>query len=50
MRRLALIPLLVLLAILVLIWIAYAPGLRGGFLFDDFANLPALGASGPIDN
>jgi len=50
MRRLALIPLLVLLAILVLTWIAYAPGLRGGFLFDDFANLPALGASGPIDN
>src|SRR6185369_4769326 len=26
------------------------PGLRGGFLFDDFANLPALGAFGPIDN
>ena len=29
---------------------AYAPGLRGAFLFDDFANLPALGASGPVDN
>jgi len=26
----------------------YAPGLRGGFLFDDYANLPALGESGPI--
>lgn len=26
------------------------PGLHGGFLFDDFANLPALGATGPIDN
>lgn len=31
-------------------WLAYAPGLCGGFLFDDFANLPALGATGPIDN
>ncbi len=30
--------------------IAYAPGLSGGFLFDDFANLPALGAFGPVDN
>lgn len=28
---------------------AYWPGLHGGFLFDDFANLPALGATGPID-
>jgi hypothetical protein len=27
----------------------YSPGLRGGFLFDDFANLPALGATGSID-
>lgn len=27
---------------------AYSPGLHGGFLFDDFANLPAIGASGPI--
>jgi tetratricopeptide (TPR) repeat protein len=26
----------------------YAPGLRGSFVFDDFANLPALGAQGPI--
>lgn len=30
--------------------IAYWPGLRGGFLFDDFGSLPALGASGPIDS
>jgi hypothetical protein len=30
--------------------VAYWPGLHGGFLFDDFANLPALGAPGPIDN
>ena len=26
------------------------PGLRGDFLFDDYANLPALGAFGPIDS
>ena len=25
------------------------PGLQGDFLFDDYANLPALGAFGPID-
>lgn len=37
-----------LVAILALGWWAYAPGLRGGFLFDDYANLPALGAYGPI--
>ncbi|TCV94950.1 hypothetical protein EC912_103443 [Luteibacter rhizovicinus] len=29
---------------------AYWPGLRGPFLFDDAANLPSLGAQGPIDN
>lgn len=28
--------------------LVYANGLRGGFLFDDFVNLPSLGASGPI--
>ena len=28
---------------------AYALGLHGTFLFDDFANLPALGATGPVD-
>jgi tetratricopeptide (TPR) repeat protein len=26
----------------------YAPGLQGSFVFDDFANLPALGSQGPI--
>jgi len=31
-------------------WIAYHPGLSGGFLFDDFVNLDALGNSGPVDN
>lgn len=38
------------IAILAISWVAYAPGLRGGFLFDDFANLPTLGAMGPVDN
>jgi tetratricopeptide (TPR) repeat protein len=33
-----------------LAWLAYLPGLRGGFLFDDFVNLDALGATGPVDN
>lgn len=28
----------------------YWPGLHGGFLFDDYINLPSLGAQGPIDN
>lgn len=36
--------------ILSLAWLAYRPGLAGSFLFDDFANLPALGSFGPIDN
>jgi hypothetical protein len=30
--------------------LAYQPGLAGGFLFDDYANLPALGATGPTNN
>jgi tetratricopeptide (TPR) repeat protein len=30
--------------------LAYFPGLSGTFLFDDFANLPALGAYGPVDD
>jgi protein O-mannosyl-transferase len=30
--------------------VAYWPGLHGNFLFDDFANLPALGAAGPVDS
>ena len=29
---------------------AYLPGLHGGFLFDDFANLTALAAPGPVEN
>lgn len=39
--------LVLLLAICALI---YLPGLSGGFLFDDYANLPALGRYGPVDN
>lgn len=39
-----------LVMILAAAWLAYAPGLAGGFLFDDFVNLNALGSSGPIDD
>ena len=38
------------LVVTVLAWIVYRPGLASPFIFDDLANLPALGASGPIDN
>lgn len=31
-------------------WLAYSPGLSGGFLFDDLINLHALGARGPVDD
>lgn len=37
-------------ALLLLGWFAYAPGLTGGFLFDDFVNLDKLGATGRVDN
>ena len=37
-------------ALLLLAWFAYRPGLQGGFVFDDFVNLDALGASGRIDD
>jgi tetratricopeptide (TPR) repeat protein len=37
-------------AVLLVAWLAYRPGLTGGFVFDDFANLPALGETGPVDN
>jgi tetratricopeptide (TPR) repeat protein len=45
-------PLVILLLALLLglVWATYAPGLHGGFLFDDFGNLPVLGAPGPVDN
>src|SRR6185437_13625316 len=36
--------------LMALTWIACAPGLHGSFLFDDYSNLPTLGATGPIDH
>lgn len=41
-------PLPILALVLLTAWWAYAPGLHGGFLFDDLGSLPALGASGPV--
>jgi tetratricopeptide (TPR) repeat protein len=39
------------LAILLAVaYLAYWPGLSGGFLFDDFVNLDAIGATGPVDD
>ena len=49
-RRDSLLTWLALASLLAAVWWAYSPGLGGGFLFDDFVNLPALGASGPVDN
>lgn len=40
--------LLILIACLALAWWAYQPGLAGDFLFDDFGNLPVIGATGPV--
>jgi hypothetical protein len=40
--------LLGLFALLGLTWLAYHPGLSGGFLFDDYNNLDALGNNGPV--
>ncbi len=31
-------------------WVVYHPGLSGNFMFDDWANLPSLGAYGPINH
>lgn len=36
--------------LLLLTWEVYRPGLSGSFLFDDFVNLNALGAKGPVHN
>ena len=41
-------PLILLAALALTLW-AYLPGLHGPFLFDDFANLPVIGATGPVD-
>jgi len=40
----------VLIALLAVTWWIYHPGLSGDFLFDDFGNLPAIGATGPVNN
>lgn len=48
-RRLPLFALACTVVLLATAW-CYRPGLSGGFLFDDYANLPTLGAKGPIDN
>ncbi|TNY25276.1 hypothetical protein BV497_14785 [Fulvimonas soli] len=48
MPRRTFIAMLLELAALALTGLAYLPGLHGGFLFDDYANLPALGANGPV--
>jgi len=48
MRYMRLLPSVVAALALVVAWFVYSPGLRGGFLFDDFANLPSLGATGPV--
>jgi len=37
-------------AMLLIGWLVYRPGLSGDFLFDDFGNLPALGATGAINH
>ena len=42
-------PLVVLLLLIGLAWTTYASGLHGSFLFDDYGNLPILGATGPVD-
>src|SRR5690348_18139659 len=47
-RNIRLAPWLLLCCTVLLAALAYDQGLHGGFLFDDFANLPSLGATGPI--
>jgi len=42
--------LLAIAALLFSAWLAYYPGIKGGFLFDDYANLPSLGETGRVDN
>jgi len=39
---------LALTALLAITWSVYHGGLSGDFLFDDFANLPPIGATGPV--
>jgi hypothetical protein len=37
-------------AVLLLAWCVYAPGLGGGFVFDDFGNHDKLGSGGRVDD
>jgi tetratricopeptide (TPR) repeat protein len=48
-QRSTLFPWIALFLVCLLVSIAYGPGLHGSFLFDDFSNLPVLGATGPVD-
>ena len=41
---------ILLAAVLAVAWSVYSPGLTGGFVFDDFGNLPSLGDFGRVDN
>jgi protein O-mannosyl-transferase len=43
-------PIVGLALLLAATWLAYAPGLSGDFLFDDFVNLDKLSAPGPVDD
>lgn len=43
-------PFLALALVLILTFVVYMPGLQGDFLFDDFGNLPALGATGSVNH
>lgn len=46
----ALSPMVALAVVFAIAYLAYRPGLSGGFLFDDFTNLAALGYQGAVDN
>ena len=43
-------PVFLITTLVALAWIIYLPGLSGSFLFDDFVNLPELGAYGPVND
>lgn len=48
--RISLKQLVVILALVILTYFCYAPGLSGGFLLDDFGTLKSLGDRGEIDS
>ena len=49
-RLVSVAPWIALGALFVATWFVYQPGLGGGFVFDDFVNLDALGKTGQVDN